>query len=729
MRAAVLTPTKAHDQFMPVLAHIPHSLRTYGHDDVQLVFTDNPRADKPELEHAIPSLTYNIHPILPPNSLVVLEVPADWTVYDLNTNFRIQNSLNSILEDLQKLPANKCLDIAIDMEWPVNMTEGIYGEVAILSIAYEKSILLVHTSIYKNGGHLKLPPPLLTFLRASRIRKLGVHLPIRPLLELRRLVPWQNCEGYAPVQTSAWWILLLAFSSDIYQKTKVSMSVLDGMKKELSVAHRTYAALDIYAVWSLHQTLSDMSSTAQPVTKDSPSGTPVRLLSRNGSSIAAVGVIAPDQPKQFAGVNITPTRVIVNITSILQSGYLICNDLIKSHEETSLAQFATATPFGLLCYLKDLQRCNIIPDPLAPSQSSPLPPTPYQTSSPQDNKTTISGMPSNDNRDADEDEDNTAEEQQLSDSEADPFSTLRANTLLAETSSLTYKESIIHSRVLGDLWHITDQVKVSQKHGIHAPYKRALRDALLIIDPEDKAVVEVVLEQRGIKFSDMVLWKSDWVWKRVKRLVPCATILFQRVSEVFKTYGPLKDAKTGKPLFKGEDQWQQARNIPENIRMGLYSTHLTSVAIHVEGGIHQNIIRYFGTFNTSPQLSVNLIRDYCLMHNLWVGTLNRSGKAYRGSFDIWTQNRLAQLADVTRVAFAPKTAEASVIGWVNGRDYASSQEAFGILPLPPSIRQKLGFLPYNKALAKGEKIKHANLAKQQNSISLGNHGPISGGKT
>ncbi|KAI0704374.1 hypothetical protein BC835DRAFT_1317043 [Cytidiella melzeri] len=751
MCAAVLTPTKAHDQFMPVLAAIPHSLRAYGHDDVQLVFTDNPRADKPELERAIPSLTYNVHPILPPNSLVSLEVPTDWAVYDLNTDFRIRNSLNSILEDLQKLPAETCLDVAVDMEWPVDLAQGIHGKVAILSIAYEQSILLVHTSIYENGGHLNLPPPLLTFLRSSRIRKLGVHVKG----DLTRL--FNDC-GFSAATDQAFVgateIGALAKLRGLCSRASISLVDLTALilkrhlpkdesirvstgwdNKELSVAHRTYAALDVYAVWSLYQTLSNMTAMAQPVTKDSSPGTPVRLLSRDGSSIVALGVVAPDRPKQFAGVNVTQTRVIVNITSILQSGYLIRNDLIKSSKETSLAQFATTTPFGLLCYLKDLQRCDVIPDPLTPLQSSPLPPTSYQTSPPQDNEVTISELSSDGSRNTIDDEASLAEEQHLSDSEADPFSALRADTLLAEISSLTYKESAIHSRVLGDLWHVTDQVKVSQKHGIHAPYKRALRDALLIVDPEDKAAVEVVLERRGVKFSDMVLWKSDWVWKRVKRLVPCATILFQRVSEVFKTYGPLKDAKTGKPLFKGEDQWQQARNILENIRMGLYSDP-PDISLYtvrgqdkdgltvyrcmrgtnsVEGGIHQNIIRYFGAFNASPRLSVNLIRDYCLMHNLRVGTLNRTGKPYRGSFDIWTRNRLAQLADVTRVAFAPETVEKSVIGWVNGRDYASSNEVFGILPLPPSTRQKLGLLPYNEALAKGENIKHANLAKQQNS--------------
>ena len=32
IRAMVLTPTKAHDQFMPILSSIPASLEKFGHD-------------------------------------------------------------------------------------------------------------------------------------------------------------------------------------------------------------------------------------------------------------------------------------------------------------------------------------------------------------------------------------------------------------------------------------------------------------------------------------------------------------------------------------------------------------------------------------------------------------------------------------------------------------------------------------------------------------------------
>ena len=127
-------------------------------------------------------------------------------------------------------------------------------------------------------------------------------------------------------------------------------------------------------------------------------------------------------------------------------------------------------------------------------------------------------------------------------------------------------------------------------------------------------------------FKNAVLYFSDWVWQHVKRCVPPAEILASRVVEVFQMYGPLKDAKTGQPLFN-DDSWETACTIMENIKMGYYSDpfvrkdknglsiyHCSRGTNNVEGGIHQNIIRRFGSFNASPCLAVNLLRDYCLSH-------------------------------------------------------------------------------------------------------------------
>ena len=101
--------------------------------------------------------------------------------------------------------------------------------------------------------------------------------------------------------------------------------------------------------------------------------------------------------------------------------------------------------------------------------------------------------------------------------------------------------------------------------------------------------------------------------------MPPPEILLPWVAEVFTKCGPLKDAKKGQPLFN-EDCWEKAKNILKNIHLGYYSDPPGVLLYHedgydrdglplyqclhgtnnVEGGVHQNIIKRFGSYNASP---------------------------------------------------------------------------------------------------------------------------------
>ncbi|KAG6815447.1 hypothetical protein H0H93_009785, partial [Arthromyces matolae] len=176
--------------------------------------------------------------------------------------------------------------------------------------------------------------------------------------------------------------------------------------------------------------------------------------------------------------------------------------------------------------------------------------------------------------------------------------------------------------------------------------------------------------------------------------------------------------------------WQKAKNILKNIDNGLYSNSpnvqyyilrgydrdgLATYTCgrgtnHVEGGVHQNIVCRFGSYNAAPRFAVNLIRDYCLHHNLKVGTFNRTGQQYTGSYDVWTLNRLVRLRDQTRDNFLPDSRPAS---WVNSNDYEQSSESFGILPLSVVTQTQLGMLEFQQDYAVKEKIRHLRLAYLQ----------------
>ncbi|KAK9357935.1 hypothetical protein V1504DRAFT_462761 [Lipomyces starkeyi] len=56
------------------------------------------------------------------------------------------------------------------------------------------------------------------------------------------------------------------------------------------------------------------------------------------------------------------------------------------------------------------------------------------------------------------------------------------------------------SRVVGGIWHAMDWLPLSKIHGIHKIFARALRDAILIIYPDDEERITTHLLQTGIRF-------------------------------------------------------------------------------------------------------------------------------------------------------------------------------------------------------------------------------------
>jgi hypothetical protein len=139
VRAMVLTPTKAHDQFMPILAKIPKSLSMFGHGQTEVIFTDNVRGDKVELESSLPSLKDQIVPVVK-TSLEPLQLPESWTVVELSNSHQINFRLDIIMNHKTK---STLVVAAVDMEWAVDTLSGIHGPVALIQIAYQKVVYLI----------------------------------------------------------------------------------------------------------------------------------------------------------------------------------------------------------------------------------------------------------------------------------------------------------------------------------------------------------------------------------------------------------------------------------------------------------------------------------------------------------------------------------------------------------------------------------------------------------
>src|ERR1700677_2518362 len=134
-RAMTLAINKSRNQCMPALAAILKLLQRYGYRDTELIFTDNVRGNRAELERIFPSLTQSVTPVVQRGALLLLTLPADWGVYTLESTWQVNTRIDALLNDTQQESDGK-LVVAMDMEWPVDMATGVQGLVSLISIAF-----------------------------------------------------------------------------------------------------------------------------------------------------------------------------------------------------------------------------------------------------------------------------------------------------------------------------------------------------------------------------------------------------------------------------------------------------------------------------------------------------------------------------------------------------------------------------------------------------------------
>lgn len=132
--------------------------------------------------------------------------------------------------------------------------------------------------------------------------------------------------------------------------------------------------------------------------------------------------------------------------------------------------------------------------------------------------------------------------------------------------------SVIRSRIIKDVFHVFNMLQLSVTHALRKEFVFVLCDALLIPDNEDRACISqfgATLDPPQT-FEQLRASRSAWVWQRCRRIIPPPKELYSLVEQVFKTYGPLKDEKTQKPLFSTHN-WHAAGQILELIQSGSLS--------------------------------------------------------------------------------------------------------------------------------------------------------------
>lgn len=227
-----------------------------------------------------------------------------------------------------------------------------------------------------------MPNALLSFLSAPHIHKVGVQV----TADLKRL--FKDCgyiEGKDQPFVGALELGRMAKECGAASKANIGLADLCGsvlkryLPKDpdirisalwsidpLPSSHINYAALDVYAAWKVFHTLTG-STFGDLVDISTPGGTEVTLFSSDNSRAVAYGTIALERPLKYLGVNVTKTRILLNVNEILAPGYLISQDLLPGKDDLPLSAFLPA-PFTLLCKAKHL-RIHHNATPLSPIQA------------------------------------------------------------------------------------------------------------------------------------------------------------------------------------------------------------------------------------------------------------------------------------------------------------------------------------------------------------------------
>jgi len=228
---------------------------------------------------------------------------------------------------------------------------------------------------------------------------------------------------------------------------------------------------------------------------------------------------------------------------------------------------------------------------------------------------------------------------QIGSREVDPNSAALGESILG--SDPANWDDHIRSRVLKDVFHIFNMFRVPTNHGLRVDFARALRDAIFIPDLADRKQIEAwgSVQKPPQTFDQLRATRPSWLWHHCKRIIPPPNILYPLVNEVFRTYGPLKDAATGVPLFN-HNNWQTAKQILNIIKRGLVSDppgiplytiigldkkagglpryHCARGTNSTEGGVHTHLRSHLPTSGASVRHVYACLLDFILRHNLLV---------------------------------------------------------------------------------------------------------------
>jgi hypothetical protein len=434
----------------------------------------------------------------------------------------------------------------------------------------------------------------------------------------------------------------------------------------LTKEQQMYAALDAYACLRLYEKLSTIE-IPQLLSQNPHPTTPVLVHSSDNTTVIAQGVISIHMhDKVFDGINITPTRIVVDVLEVFVPGAII-----TTHRNRALLSFGNA-PFSIICLRSHLRVFSPAtwktPSPTVTSVNLNMNDSAGESLTLADSGTQIGSESSCNIEDSEPSFESTnLDYKEFIEAESGPslgdIVTENDNTAnlpelpsdyprnidhasAAEGQSVfrSYSDnwdSTIRSRVLKDAFHVFNMFRLPSTHGLRLEFGRQLRDAIFIPDAEDRLRINAwgASQSPPQTFEKIRASRPAWLWRRCRRIIPPPKILYPLVEQVFRIFGPLKDATTGIPLFNS-GHWKTAKHVLDLIRNGFLSdppgiSLYTTIGIDktagglpiyrcargtnfTEGGVHAHLRSHLPSSGASIRHMHACLLDFILRHNLLV---------------------------------------------------------------------------------------------------------------
>ncbi|KAJ7588232.1 hypothetical protein C8J56DRAFT_1080162 [Mycena floridula] len=763
IRAQALTLTKAHEERLGPLLGIVESLRLYGYDDPQIVYSDDPVKDKKLIHAAFPSLAENLTPISVARGLDVLVLPQDLKTIVLPTPELVESTLSSWFVPIDDNP-NYSMTVQVDAEWNVSRRTGVSILQLALDIPSDPLSSVYIIPVHRFDG--KLPASLLRLIIHPRVFKIGSAVK-GDLTRLKKQFPaLAGQSAFSCIDLKEYAISrgllgrreaggLDALAEKILGKYLPKDTDLRQVEEwetnRIPPRLLEYATRDIYTSHCLYRKITS-TAPINRVQSSTPAGTRVAVHVSENGPIAAYGTIAAVQPSNMGNIKVkvpTNSRLIVDVGTIVSPSACAILHLSSSGHTRSQKGKGKSGALTLqqikLQYLASSPGASSFPivSPVSLLSFTNAEPSPPSTHSEADHPALLESLAGDssgtDDPASDTDTGSFDDSPESEDPEVE-LEMIQAHAQATNETSLKRKaddaapvfDSIVeklrelvesppdinneYTRIKKDIFHAFHMLVLPINHGLRPAFLRCLRDHMLRWDPVARKAVDAVCRKEfKSSFDQMLLRSPRFITERTPRIVPSPSVLVPALEHIFNTFGNGVDARTQTPLFN-KQTWQKAHAVRDLAEQGFLSD-IPGITLYETTGVDKyGLMKYKclrGTNKVEGGPHADIYKKFGALHagpRLTVNSINDHRIWYnlqamaKHLFNVdWEYHH--NLGLINRTSFLLNylsdiiDGASSYLDWTNGDLYERTNETFGICSIPETMRIRLQMEPFTEDAA------------------------------